>query len=647
MYRFYTLSLLLLSLLVAPKYLLGQNAKAMQSLVEDAERFFNRGDYETARAKLEQVLKEKSDFVTAHRLLGMVYSKLGKYEQAVVHYEQTFRLKANLSRGAYYEAGEAYMKLYNYPKALDLFLLYKHAQARDYKSDEQAAQRNYDRYVDRNIASCEYATEMGFSGTQDQPTLIKGAINSKYDEFLPTLTANGDLLLFTSNRNGHEDIFIARKKDGEWDKVSSIGNAINTPRNEGMAKFTVCGRQIYFSACAWENVKGGCDIYMAEYDTKDEIIDKVEPAKGLNSEFWDSQPSISCDGKTMYFASSREGGLGGTDIWMSQLQDNGIWGPPINLGPTINTIGDEEAPFIAPDGVSLYFASDGHPGLGESDIFKSYRRDNGTWTTPANLGESINSPFREAGIVVSPDGTIAYFSSARPSGKGGLDLYQSSLRAEAKPKVDNVLLDGHIYDEKTKEVVEGATVRVRSGNKAMGSFKSDKDGRFFMCVPSGASYSYIVDKSGYDNFIGADYFERAEGEPVKRIEIFMSNKTPGNITAPAMPSMQPQAKLRKNLSVYFESGKHELSEVQKEQIRKLITQFEDISSLQINVTGFADDVGDKAFNLALSEKRAGFVSDFIKELGATTANVKTDGKGVIETNMAKHQQRRVEIIILN
>lgn len=621
--------------------------RVLQGLVEDAERQFNQGNYDAARATLTEVLKKKSDFAVAHRVLGMVYLKLGEPSLAVEHYEKVFDIKANLSRGAYYEAAEAYMKLYNYSKALELFLLYKHSHPKDYKTDEQTAQRNYDHYVDRNIASCEYSLEMGFTGTIDRPMLMKGNINTKWDEFLPTLTSDGNLLLFTSNRDGNENILMTRKKDGAWDGAKSIGNAINTNYNEGMAKFTVCGRHVYFSACAWENVKGGCDIYVAEYDTKAGIIDKVEPSKGLNSEFWDSQPSISCDGNTMYFASSRQGGFGGTDIWMSKLQANGIWGPAENLGKAINTEGDEEAPFIAPDGLTLYFASDGHPGLGESDIYKSvFMEDTKAWATPSNLGESINSPYREAGIVVSPDGMMAYFSSARPGGKGALDIYETSLKAELKPKVDNVLLDGYLYDEKTKEIVENATVRVRSGNKAIGNFKSDKDGRFFMCVPSGASYSYIVDKSGYDNFVGADYFERAEGEPVKKIEIYMSPKggAAAVVTNPT-PSVQPQVRLRRNLSVYFESGKHELSEVQKEQIRKLITQFDNVSELKINVTGFADDVGDREFNLSLSQKRAGFVSEFIKELGVTTAQIHSDGKGVIDTNMAKHQKRRVEIII--
>ena len=476
-------------------------ARIVRGLVEDAEYLFNNGRYEAAKTKLLDAVRQKPTFATAHRLLGLVYAKTGKLEAAAEAYDKVFDIRPNLSRAAYYEAGEVQMKLYNYNRALEYFLLYQHSDSRDYRTDEQAAERNYNFYIDRMVQSCEYSLEMGFTGKVDQPQLLKGNINSKYDEFLPTLTVNGDMLLYTTTRKGDENIMLVRKKEDEWSNARSIGNAINTPKNEGMAKFTVCGRKIYFSACAWENVQGGCDIYMAEYDTKDEIIDKVEPATGLNSKQWDSQPSISCDGQTMYFVSSREGGFGGTDIWMSKLNKNGVWGAPTNLGPTINTLGDEEAPYIAPDGQTLYFASDGHPGMGGSDIFRTVvREDTKAWSTPVNMGERINSPYREAGIVITPDGENAYFSSARPNGKGNLDIYKNKINPESAPKVDNVLLDGYLYDQVTKEVVEGATVRIRSGNKNMGTFNSDKDGRFFMCVPSGASYSYIISKGGLRQF---------------------------------------------------------------------------------------------------------------------------------------------------
>jgi outer membrane protein OmpA-like peptidoglycan-associated protein len=513
----------------------------------------------------------------------------------------------------------------------------------------------------------------------EQPEKLGGNINSKEDEFTPTLSSDGRFLIFTSLRSGDENILIARKnKDGVFANAKSIGNAINTNRNEGMAKFTTCGRRVYFSACAWENVQGGCDVYMAEYDVKNDIIDKVEPANGLNSEFWDSQPSISCDGSTMYFVSNREGGLGGTDIWKSKLNAAGSWGVPENLGPTINTAGDEETPYISPDAVSLYFSSTGHPGLGDADLFLTVLKEDGvSWSTPKNLGETINSPFREAGLVIAPDGNV-YFSSSRDP-KGSQDIYENQMPGIYKPKFDAVLLDGFVLDDDQKPI-EGATVRVRSANKPVGNYTSDKEGRFFICVPGGASYSYIVEKSGFESSINADYFEKGEGEYIKKLEIVMmksgQSKKPDVepakeivdelVIADKIDSLLvdakydqllkkeefvafresiPKTSIRKNLSLYFDSDTMGINEIHKEAILKMIAPHKDPLKLNIKVSGFADDDGDKRYNLYVSEKRAQSVNDFFILIGMPASQIKYEGKGSITSQMAKHQNRRVEIII--
>ena len=334
---------------------------------------------------------------------------------------------------------------------------------------------------------------------------------------------------------------------------------------------------------------------------------------------------------------------------MSALMNNGYWSEPVNLGPTINSPLDEEAPYIAPDGLTLYFASDGHPGMGESDIFKSIlKEDKKSWTIPQNMGESVNSPYREAGLVMSPDHKMLYFSSARSGGKGGLDIYENDLLPYQKPSIESVLLDGFVYDEYSKEPLLDASIRIRSSNTTVGNFKSDKDGRFFICVPTGATYSYIVEKQGYENFIGADYFERTENEKVKKVLVYLKKSSSSSVEdKPQIQREQPAAKTRKNLSVYFESDKFDLSEIQKEQIGKLVGQFSDLSLVKIQITGFADDIGDKDYNVTLSEKRAMEVKRYILERGIIEKNLSTEGKGVIESNLAKHQKRRVEIIILD
>jgi outer membrane protein OmpA-like peptidoglycan-associated protein len=655
-------------------------SKIAQANMQDAELLFNQKKYDAAKSKVQAVLNEKSDFVAAIRMMGLIELSLGNYKSATGYYDKLFAQRPEYSRNAYYEAAEAYLKQYRYDKALDYFLLFKHAQQKDYKTEEFFAQKSYERNIDFNIANSDFSLENEVKGLQDQPQKLSGNINSEEDEFMPTLTSDDKFLIFTSLRSGNENIMIARKdKKGYWANAKSIGNAINTKRNEGMAKFTTCGRRVYFSACAWENVKGGCDVYMAEYDVANDIIDKVEPATGLNSEFWDSQPSISCDGTIMYFVSNREGGLGGTDLWKSKMGPNGIWGDPVNLGPTINTAGDEETPYIAPDGISLYFSSTGHPGLGDADLFLTFLKEDGiSWSTPKNLGETINSPFREAGMVISSEGK-AYFSSARGL-KGSLDLYENHLQSDLKPKIDAVLLDAFIIDDVTKMPVEGATVRVRSSNKSIGNYSSDKDGRFFLCVPSGASYSFIIEKGGYESDINADYFEKTAGEFVKKIEINLVKQGAVKKSEPelekepidesvladkidsvlvdakyeqllkkeafiALRESLPKSSLRKNLSLYFDSDTMNINEIHKEAILKMIAPHKDPMKLKVQVSGFADEEGDKRYNQYISEKRAKSVNDFLILIGMPPAHIIYSGKGSVSTNNAKHQNRKVEIII--
>ena len=618
--------------------------KTTKELMQEAELAINQMRYKVARGALTQALKQKKDYPIAYRMLGLVNTKLRRHQEAIECYEKLFKLQGGLSKAAYYECGESYMKVYDYEKALSFFYIYKNAENQDYKSDEQTAMIAYDMYVDRNISSCKYARTQDVKAYYEPAENLGKSINTPADEYLPAVTADNQWLVFTSNLFNENILVSKQKTNGDWADSRSIGNAINTPFNEAMAKITVCGRKVYFSACAWENVKGGCDVYEADFDPESEfgIIDEVRPSDGINSEKWDSQPAISCDAKMMFFASNRKGGQGGTDIWMSTLGDDGLWDPPTNLGPGINTPGDEEAPYIALDGITLYFSSDGHPGFGEADIFRSVKKDDGTWSTPKNLGLSINTPFREAGITISPDGGDAYFASACDSGYGGLDIYKIGLYREIAPELNNVMVDACIYDASTKEPIEGVEVKIGKARGEKQIIKTDESGRFFACMPNDASYSYILRKEGYQMFVGADYFKSEKDEPTKNLEIFMIP----DVTV-AEKKGPPKRRIRKNLSVYYDSGKYELSELQKEQIERMVNQFEDKSKLTLKITGFADDVGNVDFNKALSAERAKLVAAYIYSLGIDETQINYSGGGVIEGNIAKHQKRCVEIIINN
>ena len=618
-------------------------AKSAKQLLQDAEVLINRQQFAPAKSTLEAALKQKKNFVIAYRLLGIVNAKLGKYDESALAYEKLFELSPSLSKAAYFECAQSYMKRYKYDKALALFNLYKNASSRDYKADEQTVQMGYDMTLDREIRSCLYARNVDLTEMKEEAINLGPNINSSADEYLPTLTGDGRWLIFTSNRGGENILMSKPAANGGWAQARSISKAINTPRNEGMAKLTVCGRTIYFSACGWENVEGGCDIFEADFDTQNDfaVVDDVRPSLGLNSKKWDSQPAISCDGKTMYFASNRTGGKGGTDLWMSTLADDGLWDPPVNM-KSINTEGDEEAPYIAPDGLTLYFSSNGHPGFGDADIFRTVLQEDETWTIPMNLGYSVNTPFREAGIVISPDGATAYYASEKEGGLGGLDIYTIGMHPEIAPEKPNVMVDAYVYDAATKEPIENVKVKIGKSGTKKKEFKTDAYGRFFVCLPNNNSYSYILMNEGYQTFVGAEYFRRNKDEPTKKIEVFLiPSKTK---TASKIPSRR---KVRKNLSVYFDSGKYNITEIQKEQLARMVNQFEDKTTIKLAVTGFSDDVGNQDFNLALSIERAKMVSDYLISLGLDASQVTHKGGGIVQGDIAKHQKRRVEIIISN
>jgi hypothetical protein len=242
------------------------------------------------------------------------------------------------------------------------------------------------------MLACRIAREASkFSRVSSVENLGPG-VNTAADEYFPCVSNDQTWMFYTSRRNrfSDEDLYISYYA-GEWMEGLPLPASFLTSKNEGMSTLVRSGRRMYFTACGRPDVKGSCDIW--ETAVQESSPKKPQPLAGdLNSEAWDSQASVSCDGTIMFFASNREGGLGGTDIWMSRMLPEGGWGAAENLGPPINTPGDEEAPFITNDGKSLFFSSTGHDGLGEQDIFLSRLDSAGRWSAPFNLGLPSTPP---------------------------------------------------------------------------------------------------------------------------------------------------------------------------------------------------------------------------------------------------------------
>ena len=390
-----------------------------------------------------------------------------------------------------------------------------------------------------------------------------------------------------------------------------IGNGINTEGNEGAPSLSADGQILFFVACQ-ENAAGAyaggrkgygsCDIFYSE--KVGENWSKPYNVGGIiNTNQYETQPSFSADGRSLYFISARPGGYGETDIYVSTLRADGSWGPPKNLGPKINTPGKEETVFIHPDGKTLYFGSNGHIGMGELDLYVSRMNEKGEWGEPVNLGYPINSYGDENSIIVGASGEIAYLASNRAGGKGGLDLYQFNLYEAARPgKV--TYAKGKVYDAVTKAPL-GAhfeLIDLETGKPVVESDANSGNGEFLVSLPVDKNYALNVSQSGYlfysENFSLKELTDKSK---------------PYMMDVPMEPIDTGHVIVLNN--VFFETGKFDLKPESKAELDKLAAFLMVNKTMRGEISGHTDNVGDKKMNMTLSQNRAKAVYDYLTVQG--------------------------------
>lgn len=624
--------------------------KAVNSL-KTAQKFINSNDFETAKIHLKKTIDIKDDFAVAYRELGKVHLLLSEYEEAVQAYEKSFDLSSRLSRAAYYECGEAHFRIGDFHIAEEYYKQYQDMKNTRYtnKRREVELEVKYDAEAKQRRENYEFAMEAVKTPVSDNPLSLGGKVNSKYDEYLPSMAGNGNILIYTSERTYStvdmptgENIFIVKKESNFWLDPLGISPMINSPVNEGMAKLAADERYMYFAACSREDSKGGCDIYRATLDNY--RVDEVRPLEGeLNSEGWDSQPAITCDGTTMYFSSSRDGGYGGADIYVSFLRPDGTWSEAQNLGADINTAGDEESPYIAPDGKTLFFASTGLPGMGDGDLFVTFYKKNDKeyyWTKPKNLGHPINSTFQEVGLALKPDGYTAYFASSRRGGFGGLDLYEVEIPEEYQPS-SMVLLEGRVTDDLTGEPIAVDIEIIRNDEKW--NINSDEDGYYFLCLTAKQAYSFSVVQPNYEYFSEAAFLAEQDNSIPFRFDIAL---VPNNIPIRKDEDSDPS---RISMNIYFDFDDFALNDQARAQLGKLIDKLNNDPEWEVEVIGYTDNVGSSAYNQILSEKRAQSVVTHLKDAGVTVNKVRQEGRGASSTSIdsmrGSSKDRRVEVVL--
>jgi len=566
------------------------DVKKTQLSFNKAQIFLKNNEYDQAVLALKEATSADPNFGYALLQLGDISRKLKAYDDAKTAYSHILKLQKEIDPRTYYGLAESEIMTGDYQNAL------QHIQSfiKQYKgNDEEFLTRAKKYYQD-----CLFAVEAIKSPLPFEPVNLGKEINSVYRDYFPSLTADGEQLIFSRNINGNEDFYISKKSGNLWGNPTPLSEQINTKQyNEGAQSLSPDGMYLFFTGCNRPDGLGRCDIYVSHKEGKNWAA-PFNLGAPINTEYWESQPSISPDGSTLYFVSNRPGGQGGYDIWKSKLKDDGYWGTPENLGPDINTAYDEHTPFIHPDGTTLYFSSDGWPGLGSKDIFLSRMDEKGKWTKPENLGYPINTFNEETGLIVSPDGTQGLFSSNLKGGFGDMDIYQFKMPENKKPK-SITYVKGLVRDKETKAFLEAnvQVIDLKSKQVMYRDYTAKETGDFLAVMPLGGNYAFHVNADGY--------------------LFYSENYELGNIytNKPFLLEIDlERLKVGTNLilkNIFFNTNEHKLLPASYVELETLIDLLRSNPKIHVEIQGHTDNIGDDMSNRKLSLDRSKAVYDYL------------------------------------
>lgn len=626
------------------------NTKVIE-LNNKGQEYLLSHNYEKAIKTFQKVLDTDDQNAVAIRSLAYAYELSSEYELSDIMFTKYIELHPMESRLVYYEAANIKYLIGAYEEAIRLLELFENLKEQPNAEFGVAMEQEITRELEAQSELKELKTNieiamdiLQFSSMSEVKNIGRN-INTPADEYFPYLTNDRSLIFYTRRKDkfDDEDLFYSENVNQTWEIGNSVGLDFNTNKNEGMSTILRNGRQLFFTACERPNVKGTCDIWMA--DLKGHKISNIKSIIGANnSEHWESQASISCDGDRIYFASNRPEGYGGTDIWTSYLTEDGIWSEPENLGPEINSAGDEEAPFISNDSRTLFFSSTGHPGLGEQDMFLSKMDIDGKWQKPVNLGAPINSSFRELGFYLSSNGTTGYFASNRehPQAAGGMDIYSFEL-----PKVLNA--DPVTYLELT--VIDSISKKPLICNvftEEEGKLQTDNYGRIFICSPANTNLNLSILEPGYKGYTRT--IQIPEWDNSIMYSILLPLQPEGSFAGSEVLSFAPDKNntIEVEHLIYFGFNKKKMDALEKQQLNDFLKTLPSKEELmEIEIKGFSDQTGNDLYNMKLSEDRANEVAVYLKNRGYRVDRVFIEGGGELNADIPDREKRRVEIKIFH
>jgi outer membrane protein OmpA-like peptidoglycan-associated protein len=593
------------------------------------------GKYYEAIQMLDKAISQDAKFVDAYLSRAGLYGQLRNHAKAVSDYENAFRLDSAYTHDyklpySINLAGTGDFE--NALKAVDDFLLDK---TLGENSKKAAAYRRKSYEFALEYAKTHPVKDYVFAAKN-----LGDSVNTKYPEYFPTMAVDGKQLVFTRQVNFlNEDFFTSsRKSDGKWSTSVELPGEVNSERNEGAQNISQDGKMLLFTSCDAPDGFGGCDLYYSLL-TKKGWSSPMNVGNVINTEFWESQPSLSPDKRALYFTAREPDGFGGSDLYVSYIMPDGKWGPAMNMGPEINTPGDETSPFIHADNQTLYFASSGLQGYGKMDLFLIRKDSTGHWGKPENLGYPINTVDDEATLFITSDGNTAYYASDKADSKGALDIYSFQMREDIKP-IRTLWVKGKVFDAKTKQGLPSAVeLKFLTTGLRSSKVQTDEDGNYLVTLPVGHNYAFNVNRKGY--LIYSENFSLAANT---KDSVFEAD-------IPLQPIEANANVVLKN--VFFDSKKFDLKKESEAELDNLVDLLKENNTMVIQINGHTDNVGKPADNLLLSNNRAKAVIDYLTNKGIEPQRLKSKGFGETrpvddnETESGRSKNRRTELQVIS
>lgn len=619
---------------------LSTNSRKAEKLYYKADDYIKGRDFNRALQTLSEATKKDPNFAEA-------YIKAANLHKVMGNKTATFNL---LQKGLsllpyspalatdYYTLAELYFDRGNYEQAKTY-----------YESFLKSAPKNskFVAYAQQQLKTVDFAVEAMKNPVNFNPQLLPATVNKFGVQYFPSTTADQKQFIYTariSTRPEHdENIYISEKKNGTWQAPASISKLINSSANEGAATISGDGKTLVFTACNRPDSNGDCDLYISNR-TGNEWSKPNNMGKVVNSRAWDSQPSLSADGRTLYFVSNRSGGVGQEDIWITQLGEDGNWSAPKNMGEPVNSTGRDLAPYIHVSGSTLYFVSDGHIGLGGLDVFLTNLEEK-KWTQPKNLGFPLNTQADEGSLFITPDNQKGYYSRQQLKDETDarsvtIQLYSFDVPEAWKSKMTSTYAQGRVFHSETKLPI-GALVQVYdvATDSLVQQVNADKlTGEYTVVLTEGNQYALYVSAPKFMlNSFSFDYSSPSNLNPVA-LDVYLE------------PIRSGSAVVLNNL--FFESGEYKLQEKSKTELNRLINFLRQNKSIKIEIAGHTDDVGSDKDNQLLSERRAKAVVDYLTANGVPRSILQYKGHGESKpvkpntTEVNRQLNRRIEMRVL-